>query len=260
MSQMVYIYCKQFLKKKLIFLKKLHYHENSFVLTTTERLERSVSSFCFEKGTKKQKTPLKQRERTKTLKSILFCMSNLPSCFPTLRHNGSSDSEQSFLFLSSPFNDKKRIIILDWDDTLLPTSYLLCNPGLLQIPYHLLPNDFRTKLQELEAIVLELMLKLIKLDNCHCYIVSNAMSNWILFSCQTYFPTLFRQIFYDLQRGSSGHNNNGQKPSGLFYGENSSLMTMSKPTGFMEIVYIYVYRRFQTFDFRERKSKVVVVR
>ncbi|ETO12009.1 hypothetical protein RFI_25367 [Reticulomyxa filosa] len=162
--------------------------------------------------------------------NFLQQMSSLPSNFPSLQRNGSSDSDQSFLFLSSPFNDKKRIIILDWDDTFLPTSYLLSNPTLLRTPYHELSADLRASLGALEAIVLDLILKLIKLDNCHCYIVSNAMNNWILFSCQTYFPTLFSQVFQHV-----GHNestvtqtmNIDRKPAGLMYGENSSLMIYS---------------------------------
>ncbi|ETO06424.1 apicomplexan-conserved protein [Reticulomyxa filosa] len=159
-------------------------------------------------------------------------MASLPLEIPTVQRSSSNESDQSFLFFSSPFNDKKRIIIFDWDDTFLPTSYLLSNPALLRTPYQQLPDQLRAQLQALERIVLNLIQKLIKLDNCYCYIVSNAMSNWILSSCQAFFPLLFQQVFRDLcpstfdnvHAKSSG---NDQKPAGLLYGENSSLMLYS---------------------------------
>jgi len=146
-------------------------------------------------------------------------MSNFPPLVPGLPLNNSDSDE---VFLSSPCNDKKRIIILDWDDTFLPTSYLLSRPWILKTPYHQLSNDLKIQLQNLEMIVLDLILKIIKLDNCHCYIVSNAMSEWIFSSCQTYFPSLFTQVLRD----STNHDNRSQEQL-VMYGENSSLICYS---------------------------------
>lgn len=78
------------------------------------------------------------------------------------------------------YNDLS-ITILDWDDTLFPTSWIdkaISNPYLYQ------------DLQKIEQIVYKLFEKI--LDYCSIfYIVTNADSGWIEYSSSKYMPLVF---------------------------------------------------------------------
>ncbi|CAI2371739.1 unnamed protein product [Moneuplotes crassus] len=92
--------------------------------------------------------------------------------------------EKVWLTPASKPKSHQSIIILDWDDTLLCTSYLtpkdsnIFSLGLLE--------DTKINLEKLEGKVYKI------LDTCinkaQVYIITNAKQGWVEFSCKTYIP------------------------------------------------------------------------
>ena len=78
------------------------------------------------------------------------------------------------------------IIIFDWDDTLLPTTFLV-SKGILNSV--LILNKFEKKrLSELEELVNELLT--LTVDKGDVYIITNADKNWIEYSSKLIYPRI----------------------------------------------------------------------
>ena len=84
--------------------------------------------------------------------------------------------------------DKKynNIIIFDWDDTLLPTSFL--SPGGVFSPNIRLTKDDTMKLIELEKIVYKILTNAIQKGDV--YIITNAGKGWVEFSASRFYPNI----------------------------------------------------------------------
>ena len=78
------------------------------------------------------------------------------------------------------------IIIFDWDDTLLPTSFLT-KGGCFYEEIQLSPSDEK-KIKELENLVLELLNETIEKGTV--YIITNAGLEWVNFSSKRFYPKL----------------------------------------------------------------------
>ena len=88
-----------------------------------------------------------------------------------------------------PINDSKRhnnLIIFDWDDTLLPTSFLAPR-GIFEDKNELTEKE-QSKINKLENSVKKLLeLALSKSD---VYIITNAGEGWVQFSAEKYYPSI----------------------------------------------------------------------
>ena len=84
--------------------------------------------------------------------------------------------------------DKKynNIIIFDWDDTLLPTSFL--SPGGIFSPNIKLSKDDTLKLIELEKIVYKILTNAIQKGDV--FIITNAGKGWVEFSASRFYPNI----------------------------------------------------------------------
>lgn len=84
--------------------------------------------------------------------------------------------------------DKKynNIIIFDWDDTLLPTSFL--SPGGIFSPNIKLTKDDTLKLMELEKIVHKILTNAIQKGDV--FIITNAGKGWVEFSASRFYPNI----------------------------------------------------------------------
>lgn len=84
--------------------------------------------------------------------------------------------------------DKKynNIIIFDWDDTLLPTSFL--SPGGIFSPNIKLTKDDTLKLIELEKIVHKILTNAIQKGDV--FIITNAGKGWVEFSASRFYPNI----------------------------------------------------------------------
>lgn len=76
------------------------------------------------------------------------------------------------------------VIIFDWDDTLLPTTYLtpkdsnIFSIGLLE--------DTKENLEKLENKVVKILET--SISKAKVFIITNAQQGWVEFSCKTYIP------------------------------------------------------------------------
>ncbi len=88
-----------------------------------------------------------------------------------------------------PINDSKRhnsLIIFDWDDTLLPTSFLAPR-GIFEENNELSEKD-NAKIKKLEESVQKLLtMAVIKGD---VFIITNAGNGWVKFSSEKYYPSV----------------------------------------------------------------------
>jgi len=102
----------------------------------------------------------------------------------------------------SPFqslNRSKGVLILDWDDTFLPTTFIMDNKLLLE-GMKLVPPDGDTKIMIDTCCVkiIELFEMILKLD-LHAYIVTNALSMWVFMSAEHFYPDLFKsEVFWKI--------------------------------------------------------------
>ena len=89
----------------------------------------------------------------------------------------------------NPNNEDKKynnIIIFDWDDTLLPTSFL--SPGGIFSPNIKLTKDDTLKLIELEKIVHKILTNAIQKGDV--FIITNAGKGWVEFSASRFYPNI----------------------------------------------------------------------
>lgn len=86
------------------------------------------------------------------------------------------------------FKEKKynSIIIFDWDDTLLPTSFL--NSKGTYNAFRQFTNDERKRLLELENLVLQLLTLSVKKGDV--YIITNADKKWVDNSSKIFYPSI----------------------------------------------------------------------
>lgn len=88
-----------------------------------------------------------------------------------------------------PINDEKRhncLIIFDWDDTLLPTSYLTPK-GIFEEKNELNEKD-QLKINKLEGSVQKLLE--IAISKGDVYIITNAGEGWVQFSAEKFYPSI----------------------------------------------------------------------
>ena len=88
-----------------------------------------------------------------------------------------------------PINDAKRhnsLIIFDWDDTLLPTSFLTPR-GIFDDKNELNEKD-QAKISKLEESVKTLLT--LAVSRGDVYIITNAGEGWVEFSCGKYYPSI----------------------------------------------------------------------
>ena len=78
------------------------------------------------------------------------------------------------------------IIIFDWDDTLLPTSFLTPG-GIFNEDIRISEND-QDKLKEIEVSVLKLLTEAVEKGNV--YIITNAGKGWVEYSANKFFPSI----------------------------------------------------------------------
>ena len=90
-----------------------------------------------------------------------------------------------------PMNKPKShnsLIIFDWDDTLLPTTFLTQGGGIFNENLVLSENDNR-KIEKLEKSVLNLLNMAITKGDV--YIITNAGLGWVEYSAQKFYPSVF---------------------------------------------------------------------
>ena len=88
-----------------------------------------------------------------------------------------------------PNAEKKQfnsIIIFDWDDTLLPTSFL--ESKHIFTSFNQLSNNETQKITKIEELLHELLSK--SIEKGDVYIITNADSGWVEYSCSIIYPTL----------------------------------------------------------------------
>jgi len=88
-----------------------------------------------------------------------------------------------------PLNDSRRhnsLIIFDWDDTILPTSFLTPR-GIFDDKNELNPKD-QARIHKLEETVKNLLSVAVK--NGDIYIITNAGEGWVQFSANKYYPSV----------------------------------------------------------------------
>ena len=78
------------------------------------------------------------------------------------------------------------LIIFDWDDTLLPTSFLTPK-GTFSEDIELSPSDYK-KMQEISNYVYEILKE--SIEKGDVYIITNAGINWVQFSANLFYPNI----------------------------------------------------------------------
>lgn len=99
---------------------------------------------------------------------------------PSPVHDGSLKIE----FESKSASSAHKMIIFDWDDTLLPSSWL-CSEGL-RLDTVEIPLKAQLKLRELEGAVTSILEH--GLRNGEVIIITNAETGWVELSAQKFFP------------------------------------------------------------------------
>ena len=109
----------------------------------------------------------------------------------------------------SPFNttttakrDYNSILIFDWDDTLLCSSYLIKHNYFMDETNERKLNKYKDKLVKLENYVYTLLVTAIQYGDT--YIITNASYGWVEFSAQKYYPKVV-SLFNSLQIISARH-------------------------------------------------------
>jgi len=90
--------------------------------------------------------------------------------------------------VSSSFSPSQTLIFLDWDDTLLPSSWVTSMGLRLEHPAEL-PADVTSQLQTLENSVIHLI-NLANQVGTAC-IITNAETGWVELSCQRFMPRVY---------------------------------------------------------------------
>ena len=117
-----------------------------------------------------------------------------------------------------PLNDSKRhnnIIIFDWDDTLLPTSYLLSkNVIYKEKKENKLSEKDQTKIKKLEQLVKNLLE--ISLSKADVYIITNAGEGWVEQSAKDFYPNI-KEILDEIEIISARKDYEKKYPENLKY-------------------------------------------
>jgi hypothetical protein len=92
-----------------------------------------------------------------------------------------------------PINkENKTVVILDWDDTLFPSTYLAINQYLEDLTKVIKIESEMKKFKRLEEYLLELFSKLLIIGDV--YIVTNSDAGWVELSCSMFYPLLLPLI------------------------------------------------------------------
>lgn len=91
-----------------------------------------------------------------------------------------------------------QVIIFDWDDTLLPSTFLTHQQGLRCSDTFPLPEDILDSLQKLENMVICTLSEASRRGKV--VIVTNAEDGWIEFSAQRFMPNLLPFLFQNAIR------------------------------------------------------------
>lgn len=83
----------------------------------------------------------------------------------------------------------KKVVVIDWDNTLCPTTYLKANNLLDLGPEDINPQT-TTQLLAIEENALGVIRNAVV--SSEVFILTNASLGWVLCTCQTYFSRLFR--------------------------------------------------------------------
>ena len=78
------------------------------------------------------------------------------------------------------------IVIFDWDDTLLPTTFL--TPGGIFNENMIIPQNESEKLKKLEQAVLKLLSEAVEKGSV--YIITNAGDGWVGYSAKRFYPSI----------------------------------------------------------------------
>ena len=115
------------------------------------------------------------------------------------------------------------LIIFDWDDTLLPTSFLTKN-GVYD-ENKILTEKEKEKILELGNIVLNLLE--ISIEKGDTYIITNAGKGWVEFSCEKYYPKVIN-ILKKIKIISARENYENKYPSDSKIWNFSSFLDVQK--------------------------------
>jgi hypothetical protein len=85
----------------------------------------------------------------------------------------------------------RTVIILDWDDTLLASTWLAMNDLRLDNP-HVIEAFHRAELQELESRVAKFLERALTLGTV--YLVTNAETGWVELSCERFLPAIAQYL------------------------------------------------------------------
>ncbi len=83
----------------------------------------------------------------------------------------------------------KPLIILDWDDTLFPTSWLVSNNINIKINPEDIPENIKKEFFDLEKIIFNFIDHVKNLGNL--FIITNSEEGWVHFSCK-FMPNISR--------------------------------------------------------------------
>lgn len=106
-----------------------------------------------------------------------------------LRYLSKLAKEQIWLPPMKQPKQSQNLVILDWDDTLFPTSHL--NP-VDESQYEFLIEKYRKYLTEIESQAIQLLQNCLK--SCKVIIITNAKKGWVEFSSSKFMPRLHTLI------------------------------------------------------------------
>lgn len=98
---------------------------------------------------------------------------------------------KNILITSKKPKDHNNMIIFDWDDTLLCTSYITPN-GVFN-ENTVVSNEDLEKLRRLEILVFEALSK--SIDKGDTYIVTNAAPGWVEYSAKRFYPLVYKILY-----------------------------------------------------------------
>eukprot|EP01083_Nonionella_stella_P049195 131210_1 len=93
--------------------------------------------------------------------------------------------------LSIPQSESTTMILIDWDDTLLASTFLSSH-GYKLDGHSDFPPDMRLQLRELQASVIRMLTVAIRHGDTT--IVTNAETGWVQLSCQRFMPNVFQYL------------------------------------------------------------------
>ena len=162
---------------------------------------RAKSNIISENKKTIEKPPILTEEEKNQNQNLIQINNNTPSNTITANdyelnfYRNGTDIRQSYLskllttkVWTPNMKPKKHncIIIFDWDDTLLPTTFLT-KGGCFYEDMKLTPSDEK-KMSELENLVLELLTETIEKGSV--YIITNAGLEWVDYSSKRFYPKI----------------------------------------------------------------------